>query len=257
MGGQATSGGVSALDENRFIEFAGATRSYMEFRNGVRDWYRKNTKLTPKAAAWENLNPGTCYVSPLCFEPKTGVAVLEEMLRKPGLNLYLRTVIFAIQRRGTNIESALAWQFEQRRVIRFRPRFVLDATEMGDLLPLANVPYVSGAEPRPDTGEPDAPATANPSCVQSFTYPFVIEHAGAANAPALKPIDYDRILQRQAFTLRVNYPESSDGKGGFNIICSAKIHPCPTTCRRALSSPGGGFWTRGILIVEFPTTSHS
>ena len=66
VGGQATAGGVPALDENRFIEFAGGTRSYMEFRQRVRDWYREKRKLTPQAALWENLNPGACYVSPLC-----------------------------------------------------------------------------------------------------------------------------------------------------------------------------------------------
>ena len=50
VGGQATAGGVSALDENRFIEFAGGTRSYYEFRNRIREAYRKNYKLTEAAA---------------------------------------------------------------------------------------------------------------------------------------------------------------------------------------------------------------
>ncbi len=45
VGGQATAGGVPALDENRFIEFAGGTRSYMRFRSGIRDWYRQNRAL--------------------------------------------------------------------------------------------------------------------------------------------------------------------------------------------------------------------
>src|SRR3954451_5798897 len=57
VGGQATAGGVSALDENRFIEFAGGTRSYVQFRNGIREWYRRNRELTPQARLWENLNP--------------------------------------------------------------------------------------------------------------------------------------------------------------------------------------------------------
>src|SRR5207302_7247341 len=48
VGGQATAGGVSALDENRFIEFAGGTRSYVRFRSGIRDWYRANRALTAK-----------------------------------------------------------------------------------------------------------------------------------------------------------------------------------------------------------------
>src|SRR5438552_3670003 len=60
VGGQATAGGVPALDENRFIELAGGTRSYMRFRSGIRDWYRRNRALTSAARLWENLNPGSC-----------------------------------------------------------------------------------------------------------------------------------------------------------------------------------------------------
>jgi hypothetical protein len=242
VGGQATSGGVSALDENRFIEFSGATRSYAAFRKGIRDWYRQNTRLTPTAQAWENLNPGTCYVSPLCFEPKTGVKVLEQMLRKPGLNLYTRTAIFALERNGPAIDSALAWQFDRRRVIRFKVRFVLDATEMGDLLPLAKVPYVLGSEPKSDTGEPDAPAAANTSCVQSFTYPFVIEHAPHAGALASKPTDYDAIVKRQGFTLRVNYPEEFGWKGVVQYHMFGEDPPVPNNM-----SPGPFFSWRRLL----------
>jgi hypothetical protein len=242
VGGQATAGGVSALDENRFIEFSGATRSYSAFRGGIRDWYRTHTKLTPAARAWENLNPGTCYVSPLCFEPKTGVIVLEQMLRKPGLNLYPRTAVFAIERRGDKIDSALAWQFDLRKVIRFRVRFVLDATEMGDLLPQAKIPYVVGSEAKSDTGEPDAPAAANASCVQSFTYPFVIEHSDHVAAPAAKPVDYDRILERQGFSLRVNYPAEFGWKGLFQYHMFGDDPPVPNNM-----SPGPFFSWRRLL----------
>src|SRR5215470_15057511 len=39
IGGQATTGGVSALDENRFIEIAGGTREYYRFRAAIRAAY--------------------------------------------------------------------------------------------------------------------------------------------------------------------------------------------------------------------------
>jgi len=242
VGGQATAGGVPALDENRFIEFSGATRSYAAFRKGIREWYGKNTKLTPAAMAWENLNPGTCYVSALCFEPKAGVAVLEQMLRRPRLNLYTRTAVFAVERNGAKIESALAWQFDRHRAIRFKVRFVLDATEMGDLLPLAKVPYTLGSEPKSETGEPDAPVEANPSCVQSFTYPFVIEHGDKAGPLAPRPDDYDRILQRQGFSLRVNYPEEFGWKGWFQYHMFGDDPPVPNNM-----SPGPFFSWRRLL----------
>jgi len=227
VGGQATSGGVSALDENRFIEISGGTRSYMEFRNRIREWYRANRNLTPQASAWENLNPGTCYVSALCFEPKTGVSVLTGILNRPGIATYLRTVIFAVEKHGANIESALAWQFAKNRVVRFRPRFVLDATEMGDLLPLAKVPYTVGSESKMETGEPDAPAQANRACVQSFTYPFALERSGGPTPPEPKPEDYDLILKRQGFSLSVNYPEEFGWKGRVQYRMFGEDSPIP------------------------------
>jgi hypothetical protein len=242
VGGQATAGGVSALDENRFIEFAGGTRSYMRFRSGVRDWYRNNRNLTPKAKLWENLNPGSCYVSALCFEAKAGVEVLDKMLQQPKLTVYRRTAVFAIEKRGATIQYALAWQFDRRAAIRFRVRLVLDATEMGDLLPLAKVPYVVGSEAKSDTGEPDASAKANPACVQSFTYPFMIEHGSAAGSAAIKPPDYDRIVKRQGFSLRVNYRQEYGWKGWVQYRMFGDDPPVPNNM-----SPGPFFPWRRIL----------
>jgi FAD dependent oxidoreductase len=241
VGGQATAGGVSALDENKFIEFAGGTRSYMEFRRGIRDWYHQRRNLTPRAAAWENLNPGACYVSPLCFEPRAGVDVLDRMIAMPGIRVFRRTVIFAIKRTGKTIESALAWQLEKRSAIRFRPRFVLDATEMGDLLPLAHIPYVAGSEPKSDTGEPDAPAQPNHACVQSFTYPFVLEH-GTANAAISKPAGYEQIVQRQGFSFKVNYPVEFGWRGAFEYSMFGDDPPIPNNM-----SPGPFFSWRRLL----------
>jgi len=242
VGGQATAGGVPALDENRFIEFAGGTRSYVRFRNGIRDWYRRNRVLTGAAKLWENFNPGSCYVSALCFEPAAGVEVLHGMLQQPKLTTYLRTAVFALERRGNTIESALAWQFERRAVIRFRPRFVLDATEMGDLLPLAKVPYVVGSEAKSDTGEPDAGPAPNRACVQSFTYPFILEH-GARSAPApVKPPDYEAIVKRQGFSLRVNYPEEYGWKGWVQYRMFGEDPPVPNNM-----SPGPFFGWRRLL----------
>ena len=242
VGGQATSGGVSALDENRFIEFAGGTRSYQEFRRGIRDWYRKQGHLTAQAAEWENLNPGACYVSPLCFEPRVGVQVLDRMLSGPRIQVFRRTAVFALDRQAHRIDSALAWRFEERKVVRFRIRFVLDATEMGDLLPLAKVPYVVGAESQSDTAEPDAPAQGNPACVQSFTYPFVVERAARVGTPIEKPAGYDAILKRQGFSLKANYPVEFGWRGDFEYRMFGDEPPIPNNM-----SPGPMFPWRRLL----------
>src|SRR5213078_2747380 len=65
LGGQLTSQAVPP-DENRWIEGAGddrggvqsATRSYLDFRQRIRDWYRQNGSLTEAAKHDPHLNPG-------------------------------------------------------------------------------------------------------------------------------------------------------------------------------------------------------
>ncbi|MBM3769416.1 MAG: FAD-dependent oxidoreductase, partial [Acidobacteria bacterium] len=174
IGGQATAGGVSALDENKFIEMTGAPRRYQEFRRRIRDHYIRAYKpLHPV----ENFNPGGCYVSSLCFEPRVGVLALEEMLR-PHRNIRLlrRTRVLDLEREGDGIKAALVWQIDRKEATIVRAKFFLDATEMGDLLPMAKTQYIVGSEPKSLTNEPHAAEAANPACVQSFTYPFIIEH---------------------------------------------------------------------------------
>jgi hypothetical protein len=228
VGGQATAGGVSALDENRFIEIAGGTRRYYEFRAGIR------------RASGGRFNPGGCYVSALCFEPPVGVQVLERMLQSPNIRVYRRTQIVAVDRRGDRIVSALAWQFEKRAALRFRLRYLLDATEMGDLLPLAKIPYVVGSEAKSDTNEPHAAEKSNPACVQSFTYPFAIERRDGENHKIARPAGYDAIIKRQQFTLRLNYPVEYGWKGTFEYRMYGDDPPVPNNM-----SPGPFFsWRR-------------
>src|SRR5262249_17791902 len=67
-------------DEHRFIEQFGCTRSYRDYRNRVREYYRRNYPLTADARARPNLNPGNGRVSRLCHEFRVGLAVLGEIL---------------------------------------------------------------------------------------------------------------------------------------------------------------------------------
>jgi len=228
VGGQATAGGVSALDEHKFIEISGGTRRYYEFRTKIRQAYGGVR------------NPGGCYVSALCFEPRIGVEVLERMLDDPKIKVFRRTIVVSVDRSGDAIGSALAWQFEKQSGIRFRFRYLLDATEMGDLLPLAKIPYVVGSESRSDTGEPHAAEKPNPACVQSFTYPFAIERRDGENHRIAKPADYEAIVKRQQFTLRMNYPVEYGWKGTVEYRMYGDDPPVPNNM-----SPGPFFsWRR-------------
>ena len=79
IGGQATAQGVP-LDEHPWIERYGSSESYRQFRRNVREYYRRNYPLTEQSRGDRAFNPGAGWVSALCFEPKVGRAVLEEML---------------------------------------------------------------------------------------------------------------------------------------------------------------------------------
>ncbi|GLI06907.1 hypothetical protein YDYSG_29370 [Paenibacillus tyrfis] len=79
IGGQLTSQAVPP-DEHPWIEQFGCTRSYRQFRDGVRGYYRRYFPLTAAARANLLLNPGSGGVSRLCHEPRTALAVLQQML---------------------------------------------------------------------------------------------------------------------------------------------------------------------------------
>ena len=68
--------------------------------------------------------------------------------------------------------------------------YFIDATELGDLLPLAKVEYVTGAEARRDTGEPHAPAEARPADMQAFTCCFVVDYVAGEDHTIERPGEY-------------------------------------------------------------------
>ncbi|MBM3794675.1 MAG: FAD-dependent oxidoreductase [Acidobacteria bacterium] len=250
MGGQLTAGGVSALDEHKFIEFTGATRTYYDLRRRLRDHYCKTYQLTPAAAALDNFNPGNCYVSSLCFEPKVGVRVLDDMLapHPEKVRYFPRTQVFQLAVEGGRITSALAYRFDTRTVVRLRPRWVLDATETGDLLPLAGVPYVVGSEARRDTGEPRAATEAKPACVQSSTYTFAIDvnRSGAPHCTP-RPEGYERIRDSQPFSLRITYNPEYGWRGPFQYKMFGEDPPVPNKM-----SPGPFFnWRRLVAAANY------
>ena len=252
IGGQFTSGGVSALDEHKFIEVAGGTRSYYALRNGIRDWYKRTQMLTPAARALANFNPGACYVSSLCYEPKVALQVLDRMLAPQATRIQrlLRTRVFELTREGDRLTSALAYRFEQREVVRIRFGFVLDATEMGDLLPLAGVPYVVGAEAKNETNEPNAPGQTNPACVQSFTYTFALEKRPETERHrGQEPPHYQAIRDHQPFSLTMNYPAEFGWRGSFTYKVFGEDAPIPNNMSPAPFFP----WRRLIAAKNFAT----
>ena len=150
LGGQMTAQGVSALDEHRYIETFGGTASYLALREGIREIYRSEYRLAGSTTT--PLNPGNGWVSRLCFEPAAGVRAIAVLLaphvEAGRLQILRRTKVVAAEVMGSRVRAVHFQNLDTGETVRVSPALVLDATELGDLLPLTDAEYVSGAEGR-------------------------------------------------------------------------------------------------------------
>ena len=194
VGGQLTSQAVPP-DENPWIEERGAcSLSYWEFRRRVRDHYRAQESLVESVHDDPHFNPGGGWVSKLCHRPDVAHSVLLSMLAphiSSGL-LEIKVGWTPVSARadGDRVEAVV---FVDSGFVRHEVRapFFLDATETGDLLPLAQVEYVVGAESRSETGEPHAPDRAEPDNVQGLTWCAIIGYDPDGDHTIEKPVQYD------------------------------------------------------------------
>ncbi|GAB3985983.1 FAD-dependent oxidoreductase [Spirosoma daeguense] len=194
IGGQLTQQGVPP-DEHDWIETHGATKLYRDFRKAVRAYYIQNYPLTDSAKSRQFLNPGDGVVSKLCHEPRVALAVLQQMLAPylstGQLTLLIEHKIAAADVTGDKVRALKA--VSQRsgiETILSAPYFV-DATELGDLLPLTNTEYVTGAESKKETRELHAPEKADPNNCQAFTMCFAMDYVAGANHVIDKPKEYE------------------------------------------------------------------
>ena len=179
IGGQLTAQGVPP-DENPWIETFGGTRSYLELRRRIREYYLRNYPLTTEARTKPYLNPGNGWVSRLCHEPRVALAVLQEMLApfvsSGRLTILLRHRILAAHCDADHVLAARVRNLESGNEVVLRGTYFADATELGDLLPLTGTEYVTGAESHKQTGEPHAPEQPAPSNQQAFTCCFAMDY---------------------------------------------------------------------------------
>jgi DNA-binding LacI/PurR family transcriptional regulator len=201
IGGQLTAQAVPP-DEHPWIEQFGCTALYRELRDGIRTYYRTWYPLTTVAAKWRALNPGAGWVSKLCHEPRVALAVLEGLLathRAAGrLTVLLRHRPSSVGMDGDHIRAVELASLRSGERVTITAPYVLDATEHGDLLPLAKVEYVTGAESRDEHGEPHAPPVGDPLNLQGFTCCFVLEHRAGEDHTIARPERYEFWRSHQA-----------------------------------------------------------
>jgi len=191
IGGQFTAQGVPP-DEHGWIERFGCTASYRHLRDSIREYYRCYYPLTEAARGQACLNPGNGWVSPLCHEPKVSHAVLESMLAPwvtaRRLQILTEAECVAADVDADRVRSVqVAWRGTR---IDVTAKWFVDATELGDLLPLTGTEFVTGAESSAETGEPSAPAQARPYNGPAFSWCFAMEHREGEDNRISRPERY-------------------------------------------------------------------
>lgn len=156
IGGQFTTQAVPP-DENRWVEGEGSSRSYAAMREGVRRWYREHRNLTDAARGNPRLNPGNGWVSHLCAEPRVFHEVLRGML-EPMVAKGLVTVLLghrpvSARTSGDRIDAVEFFNVSTGGKVWIEAELILDATETGDVYPLAGVEHMLGSESREHFGE--------------------------------------------------------------------------------------------------------
>ena len=232
IGGQITSQGTSALDEakkQRNLWFF--PQGYTEFRQRIQQKYGKLNAgdCWVSVSCFLPNHAQQILVEMLQEAAQKGNGRLKwfpnTVIKKLEISADGKLIdgAIAIQHRAAPNTAPLnteplsqiiedAYRYEnsprlQKQIIRFVPLtnaqsqpqkrgadwFVIDSTETGEIIALADVPYRLGIDPRSHLN-PSSPVTKNdPYCTQGFTYTFAMEQTEAAQ-PQVKPSFYDRYL---------------------------------------------------------------
>ena len=200
LGGQLTTQAVPP-DEHPWIECgdgpATASATYLDYRRRVRRWYRDHRPLADAALNNAKLNPGGGWVSHLCHEPRIGMQVIEQMLgpgRAAGLidvRLHHRPIGADVQ--GDRVRTVLFEHIQTGARLEVEPAYVLDATELGDVLSLAAVEHDIGSDGSKRYGEMHARRVdPDPQDQQSFCWCFALEHRLGEDHTIDRPAEYER-----------------------------------------------------------------
>jgi hypothetical protein len=177
IGGMLTAAGVSALDGNKHGAGGGLVQ---RFRRQLADHYGSIDALF------------TGWISLYCYEPKVGHRILERWVAEQDtLTVHRGVEVVSYERVGsrarrigvapTRVKLHPSCREAQRTVT---CRVFIDATEYGDGLPLAGIPYRLGRESRARLGEPAAPPEPDDE-IQDPTYcATLVEQPGAAPLPS-------------------------------------------------------------------------
>jgi len=161
LGGMITSAGVSALDGNKGAMASGLLRLYRD-------------ELEAHYGGAEAVRTG--WVSDTCYEPRIGAGMLTELLEDAGAEVWHGARCEFVQVDKNRVTGArIRWGNE---TIRVNAHVLIEATEFGDVLHAAGVPFRLGRDAKSDTGESHAPDVADME-IQDMTWVAILKRQPA------------------------------------------------------------------------------
>lgn len=175
LGGMLTSAGVPAFDGNNAMP-AGL---FGEFRQHLYDYYGGANAVS------------TGWVSNTLFEPHIGDSIFKSMARNEKyLTVKYHYQFKNVIKNGNSIIGAEFYEINSGAQLIVKAKRVIDATELGDALASAKVPYDLGMESNDITGEQVNLAGAN-DIIQDITYVGILKDYGSPQPLIARPINYD------------------------------------------------------------------
>lgn len=194
IGGQLTSQAVPP-DEHPWIESFGCTRTYRQFRDEIRRYYERHYPLVEKERNNDLFNPGNAWVSRIAHEPRVALKIIYDFLQpylaNGRIELLLEHRITRAETEDDIIKKVVVTHIQTDEDVHIKAKFFLDATELGDVLPLVGAEYEFGAESRAETDEPSALEVKNHQDAQPITHVFALEYIEGGHETIPKPEMYD------------------------------------------------------------------
>lgn len=189
VGGQATNQ-ATPPDEHPWIETRGSTALYRRFRSLVREIHAGALGVPEEA------NPGRAWATSLGHPPVVAHLALRRMLLS-GIRQGRITVLCGARPVGADVDgdrvTAVLLDGDEHGPIAVTAAMIVDATETGELLPLAGVEHVTGSESQAETGEAHASPIARPNNLQAMTVTAVVSYAPEGVAPTPRPERYEQL----------------------------------------------------------------
>ena len=175
LGGMISAAGVSAIDGNHKLP----SGLWKEFRDKI-------YKVYGGAKAVE-----TGWVSNTHFEPHVADSIFKIMVTaEKNLTVLYEWQFEKVIVKGNKITGAV-FKNGQGITLQINAEVIMDATEMGDVMASAKVPFDIGMESESITGE-RVGVTATNDIVQDLTYVAILKDYGTAkDCTIVKPVGYD------------------------------------------------------------------